>query len=195
MYHGIVRRLLRIRNRRQVQKLGVALGAGAEFIGMPIVTVFPGSIISIGANARLISDSRKTALAVNHPVVLRTLSEHARLEIAEDVGISGGSICAGVSVIIGPGTMLGANVTIMDTDFHPLAMKNRRYKPMPEGKPTDRVAIGANVFIGTNAIILKGTTIADDCVIGAGAVVRGDIASGSVVAGNPATVVRRLSFP
>ena len=61
---------------------------------------------------------------------------------------------------------------------------------------TDRVLkkpvhIGQNVFIGCNCLILKGTEIGDDCVIGAGSVVSGKFEAGSVIAGNPAKVIKK----
>jgi maltose O-acetyltransferase len=52
-----------------------------------------------------------------------------------------------------------------------------------------RVVIGDRVFVGAGAIILPGTRIGNDSVVGAGAVVRGDIPAGSMVVGNPAKVV------
>jgi maltose O-acetyltransferase len=51
------------------------------------------------------------------------------------------------------------------------------------------VHIGHRVFVGAGAIVLPGSTIGDNSIIGAGAVVRGEIPAGVVVIGNPATVV------
>jgi maltose O-acetyltransferase len=51
------------------------------------------------------------------------------------------------------------------------------------------VRIGNRVFIGARTTVLPGATIGDDCVIGAGSVVAGEIPSGSVANGNPARVV------
>ena len=56
-----------------------------------------------------------------------------------------------------------------------------------------RVSIGDRVFAGYQSIILPGTTIGDDVIIGAGAVVRGNIPSDSVVAGNPAAIIGKTS--
>lgn len=50
--------------------------------------------------------------------------------------------------------------------------------------------IGENCFIGGRAIILPGVRIGDQCLIGAGAVVTRDVPPGSIVAGNPARVLR-----
>lgn len=52
-----------------------------------------------------------------------------------------------------------------------------------------RVAIGKRVFVGAGAVILAGSTIGDDSIVGALAVVRGEIPSRSLVVGNPAQVV------
>ncbi|WP_379923389.1 acyltransferase [Erythrobacter sp. R86502] len=50
--------------------------------------------------------------------------------------------------------------------------------------------IGRNCFIGGESIILPGTTIGDNCVIGAGSVVTKDVPPRSIVAGNPAKIIR-----
>jgi acetyltransferase-like isoleucine patch superfamily enzyme len=51
------------------------------------------------------------------------------------------------------------------------------------------VAIGSDVYIGANAILLPGVTVGDGCVVGAGAVVTTDVAPMKIVAGNPARVI------
>jgi acetyltransferase-like isoleucine patch superfamily enzyme/SAM-dependent methyltransferase len=55
------------------------------------------------------------------------------------------------------------------------------------------IKIGDYVWIGFNALILPGVEIGSACVIGAGAVVTKDIPERSVVAGNPARVLRQLT--
>ena len=52
-----------------------------------------------------------------------------------------------------------------------------------------RVVIGKRVFVGAGAIILPGSRIGDDSIVGAGAVVRGDVPPASLVVGNPGKVV------
>jgi acetyltransferase-like isoleucine patch superfamily enzyme len=58
-----------------------------------------------------------------------------------------------------------------------------------------RVVIGNNVFIGVNSVILPNVTIGDNAVVAAGAVVTRDVAPATVVAGNPAREIRKLSGP
>lgn len=52
--------------------------------------------------------------------------------------------------------------------------------------------IGANVFIGMNSIILMGTVIGENSIVGAGSVCSGHYPPNSVIAGNPARVIRTL---
>ena len=63
------------------------------------------------------------------------------------------------------------------------------YSPRP---PTAPFAIGDDVFVGMEAMILKGVTIGEGAVVGAGAVVTQDAPPRTVGAGNPAQVMREL---
>ncbi len=50
--------------------------------------------------------------------------------------------------------------------------------------------IGKNCFVGAKAIVMPGVRVGDYCIVGSGAVVTKDVPSGSIVAGNPAKVIR-----
>ncbi|WP_276866657.1 DapH/DapD/GlmU-related protein [Bacteroides heparinolyticus] len=52
------------------------------------------------------------------------------------------------------------------------------------------VRIGDNCFIGNGAILLPGITIGNEVIVGAGSVVTKDVPSNTIVAGNPARVIR-----
>lgn len=99
--------------------------------------------------------------------------------------IAGTRLLAAERIEIGDGTMLAANVTITDSDWHGLY---DRIGP-PNARP---VIIGRNVWIGDGAFIGKGARIGDDAVIGARSVVTGDIPPGTVAAGNPARAIKTL---
>jgi acetyltransferase-like isoleucine patch superfamily enzyme len=172
---------------------GVELGKDVRFYGMPIVSVAKGSRICLGDRVVLCSDSRFTALGVNHPVILRTLRVNAEIAIGYDTGISGGSICAASRVELGHECLIGANVTIADTDFHPIKSKERRFSNDWQNIAVKPVKIGSNVFIGTYSSILKGVTIEENSVIGACSVVTRDISKNEIWAGNPSCLIKKLN--
>jgi acetyltransferase-like isoleucine patch superfamily enzyme len=93
------------------------------------------------------------------------------------------------AVSIGDHCMLGEYVSIHDEN----------HRPSTDGTPlracgytTAPVRIGSNVWIGAKASILAGTTIGDNAVIGANAVVTHDIPGNSIAVGVPARVIRTL---
>lgn len=184
--------LWRIRGRFQLRAAGVILGRGLRAFGSPVVSRQPNSEICLGESVTLISVSLATALGINHPVVLRTLAAGAKIRIGDRVGISGGSICAARLVKIGDDTLLGANVTITDSDFHSLHPAYRRGHSHPTIGVAE-VRIGKRVLIGTNSIVLKGVVIGDNSVIGAGSVVTRSIPPNCIAAGNPCHVLRNLT--
>mgnify|MGYP002278397787 CR=1 FL=1 len=176
----------------QLKALGVQLGDNVRIEGKPVVSMAPDSEIVIGARCVLCSDSRYTALGINHPVVLRTLRPDARINIKEDAGISGATICAAIEINIGSHVLLGANVTIADTDFHSLKANDRRYNKNPHDIAASPVNIADNVFIGTGAFILKGVNIGANSIIGAGSILVHDVPANVIAAGNPAKVIGNI---
>ena len=171
---------------------GVSMGVSVRLLGSPIVSLKKGSNIVLGDRVVLCSNSDYTALGVNHPVILRTLTRGAEITIGNDVGISGATICAAEGITIGEQCLIGANVTIVDTDFHQPHPMNRRYSNEPSNVRTSAVNIGRNVFIGMGSIILKGVMIGENSIIGAGSVVSRNVPPNSVVAGNPAVVIKQI---
>ena len=93
---------------------------------------------------------------------------------------------------IGRNCLFASGVCVYDLDGHPLDACSRR-----SGEPTPAeaicpVVIEDDVWIGTRAVILKGVTVGSRSVIAAGAVVSKDVPADTVVAGNPARVVKQL---
>ena len=64
----------------------------------------------------------------------------------------------------------------------------------PRRQALGTITVADNCFIGENSLILCGTSIGSNCVIGAGAVVRGRIPDNSLVIGNPGQIVGRASL-
>lgn len=147
----------------------IIIGTGLKFYGLPKIFKAKGSTIKIGNHFENRNWKFSNPLGINHPTVLCTWKKGAQIVIGDNVGISGGSIVSSSKVEIGDGTLIGANTLIIDSDFHPIKSKNRRYQT--RGIKSESVKIGKNVFIGTNCTILKGSVIKDDSIIPAGAIV------------------------
>lgn len=90
-------------------------------------------------------------------------------------------------VTIGDDCFIGPNVSIY-TACHPLDPVERNTRR----EWAEPVTIGDSVWIGGGVTILPGVTIGDGCTIGAGSVVTRDVPPRSVVAGNPARVIKSL---
>lgn len=91
----------------------------------------------------------------------------------------------GAMITIGAHTLIGPDVKIY-TPQHPMDFVLRRL-PMEYAYP---VTIGEDCWIGGGVVICPGVTIGDRCVVGAGSVVVRDVPSDTVVAGNPARIIR-----
>lgn len=166
---------------------GIAIGAGWRFYGLPIIQRHRRSRIRIGRAMHLRSTPRSNPLGPNHPVIISTRRAGALLTIGDDFGMTGGSLVCDQRISIGDRVWVGANAVICDTDFHPLDPETRRTRPL-DGN-TAPVEIADDVFIGMNALVLKGVRIGAGAVIGAGSVVSRDVPAGATVAGNPARVI------
>ena len=169
----------------------VRWGQRWRILGTPIIQRYKNSQIHLGDRLILRSWVSTNPVAPNHPVFLSTRTNHAKIIIGDDFGITGGSIIAAKCVEIGNRVIIGGNCLITDTDFHPLESRKRMSKDA--SITAVPVFIDDDVFIGTNSILLKGVNIGKGSVIGAGSVVTGDIPANVIAAGNPAVVISSLA--
>jgi acetyltransferase-like isoleucine patch superfamily enzyme len=154
---------------RGVQRLGVHPIVG----GKPHVEV---TDCQIGDRFKIWSTHRETMLA-----------GWGRIRIGDDVFINSGSIVFSVlELTIGDGVALAPEVYITDTNSH--GMEGRDPIDAP-------VHIGAGTWVGARAIILPGVTIGRRVMVAAGSVVSRSVPDDVLVAGNPARVIRPLSYP
>lgn len=123
------------------------------------------------------------------PVIVTAWGSGSVVQIGDDVGMSGCSVTAMKSVRIGDRVLIGAGALIVDNDAHPLHPADRKRGALTPMRPID---IADDVFIGARAIILKGVSIGQGAVIGAGAVVTCDVPPYMIAAGNPARVVAEV---
>jgi acetyltransferase-like isoleucine patch superfamily enzyme len=87
-------------------------------------------------------------------------------------------------------TMIGGLTYIIPSN-HIYNKKNLPY--MLQGKVRKPIKIGSNVWIGASCIILSGTKIGDNAVIGAGSVVTKDIPKKFLALGVPAKVIKTIN--
>lgn len=182
-----------LRLRGKARLLGVALGRGVTAHGPVGLLRWPGGVIRIGDGVSLISSWRRaTAAALNHPTRLRVFGPGACIDIGPGCQLSGASITARSTAIrLGRQVMLGPNCVIVDSDFHaPWPPEARATAP---GLERDRpVRIGDYAWLGMNCLVLKGVTIGEGALVGAGSVVTRDVPPFCLAGGAPARVLKRL---
>jgi acetyltransferase-like isoleucine patch superfamily enzyme len=138
-------------------------------------SIFEGSISS---------DRSDTSVLIGHRTFVgcSALVTAERIEIGDDVLVSWGC-------------------TIVDHDSHNLhwskrsddVAQYREGRKRWDGITIRPVSIGNRAWIGFNTIILKGVRIGEGAVVAAGSVVTRDVAPFTLVAGNPARVIRQIN--
>ena len=177
-----------------------------------------GENVRVQRNGSLLVQRPHASLSIGDHTILW---EHANIQILGDGKLSIGSHCVVTDVhfyclkeiSIGDGCGFGPGTLIYDYDPHPVDPKLRavhiremvlNHRPrfdttatIPEFTEFDQdespVIIGNAVWICANVTILKGVEIGDGCVVACGAVVtRGKYPPNSLIAGNPAKVIKSL---
>lgn len=111
------------------------------------------------------------------------------IKVGENFYANIGCIMLDVAQItIGKNVLFGPNVSIY-TAGHPIHYESR-ISGYEYGVP---VAIGDNVWIGGNCVILPGVKIGSNTVIGAGSIVTKEIPDNVLAAGNPCKVIREIT--
>ena len=145
--------------------------------------------IRLGRQVTAYANFRLNPIGAASPTLL-DVRPGGEIEIGDGTGMSSAIISSCVKIAIGRHCKIGGGVKIIDHNFHSLDAVKRRALGGDEAPRA--IKIEDDVFIGTNAIILKGTHIGARSVIGAGSVVFGlEIPSDSLVYGNPASIVER----
>jgi acetyltransferase-like isoleucine patch superfamily enzyme len=116
---------------------------------------------------------RKKGIKIGVNCEINTMSfstEPYLIEIGDNVGISDGAVFI----------THDAGIRCFKEEF-------------PNNDIFGKIKIGNNVFIGINCTILPNTAIGDNCIVGAGSVVRGKFPENSVIVGNPAKILMRMN--
>jgi acetyltransferase-like isoleucine patch superfamily enzyme len=148
-------------------------GKRAIVLGNPVVD---GSDMQIGDDFKVWSGHRTTLI-----------SGWGKLRFGDRVFVNvGTTIIAVEEIVVGDDVAFANDVYVMDSDSHGVEGRPHRQAP---------IRIGDGCWIGARAMILPGVTIGKRVLVAAGAVVTRDVPDDSLVAGNPARVVRQLSYP
>lgn len=134
---------------------------------------------------------------------LMTFGHGGRISIGEWCYVGEGSrIWSAASITIGNRVLISHSANIFDSLTHPLQASARHQQvrqifehghPRKMSLEENPVRICDDAWIGAGAFVLRGVTVGEGGVVAAGAVVTKDVPPYSIVAGNPAVVVRELS--
>ena len=151
-----------------------------------------------------IKGGRRCRLSIGKSCLVRSTVVFEREDAAVSVGdrcfLGKALISVAGGVEIGNDVLISWGVTITDHNSHSVRFIERQRDVEDwrgstknwTGVKVGKVVIQDKVWIGFNAIILKGVTIGEGAIVGAGSVVSKDVPPFTIVAGNPARVVREL---
>lgn len=151
--------------------------------------------VFLGNQVVLNSDFKNTNTALTYRCKFVT-GYDGIIKIGNNTMLNGVCIVSYKNVEIGDECQIASSTIISDTDFHPVDPNLRSKQVKGENFPFSSVGkkeikIGNNVWIGWNCTILKGVEIGDNSIVAAGSVVlAGSYPNGSLIAGNPAKVIK-----
>jgi len=170
---------------------GCEYGRGLKVRGRFMLYTVRKRSLRIGDNVMIVSSHSGNLVGLTNPTIF-VCNGSGCIEIGDSTGISSAVISSCSRICIGRNVKIGGNVRIFDHDFHALDYRIRRSSKDKTHVGTVPVRVGDDVFIGTNAMILKGVSIGDRSIIGAGSVVTRDVPSDEIWAGNPARRIREM---
>lgn len=126
--------------------------------------------------------------------------ENAQVSIGDRTFIGASTIVCAEKVEIGNDVLISWGCTLVDHDSHSINWSFRKNDVLAwrrgekdwDGVTIQPVKICDKVWIGFNSILLKGVTVGEGAVIGAGSVVTKDVPPYTIVAGNPARIIREI---
>jgi acetyltransferase-like isoleucine patch superfamily enzyme len=186
---GVGATVLRAWGKFWMRLWGCTIASSARINGRPNLWMHRGTLI-IGERVAIGSVPGIYDPGTPFPRSMFSTSPTGRIEIGEDSCMAGAVIVSHASVTIGKRVMIGGGTRILDTDFHPMDVVERRYAPLTPGSP---IVIEDDVWIGLDVLVCKGVRIGRGSVIGAKSIVTSDIPPMTFAAGAPAKVIRPIT--
>lgn len=171
--------------------LGAKTGKNFKVFGGLHLLIHPASQVSIGCEVRINSSHVLNFVGGFHQTGIH-VNKNAKLIIGDRVALSNSTIVCTNRIEIEDNVFIGGDCNIYDTDFHPIDASERINNRLDKVK-TAPILIKRGSFIGAHSIILKGVTIGENAIIGAGSLVSKDIPDNEIWAGNPIKKIRKIS--
>jgi acetyltransferase-like isoleucine patch superfamily enzyme len=158
---------------RVVLRTARSVGRRPHIIGWPTIDA---TDLEVGDDFKVWSGHRRTVV-----------SGWGRVRFGDRCFVNCGTMIISVhEVVVGDDVAMANEVFVVDSNSH--GVEGRPHVEAP-------VRIGDGTWLGNRAMVLPGVTIGKRVLVAAGAVVTKDVPDDVLVAGNPARVVRSLSYP
>lgn len=159
---------------------------------IPIIDIRENCQLHIGNNVTLNSNNDGYHVNMHSSVKLLADRPGAIIKIGNNTRINGSCIHAYHLVKVGDNCLIAANCQIFDGNGHDISFPDvaNRINTFGSYKP---VVIEDNVWIGINTVICPGVTIGKGSIVSANSVVSRDVPPMTIVAGNPAIVVKEYN--
>lgn len=148
-----------------------------------------GGIVEIGSNTT-IGGGVPSHVGMPFYTTIFIDNSMAKVKIGDNCRINGAYIHSKKYIYIGNNCVISNNVNIVDSNGHETISDDRT----KNRDSAENIIIGNNVWIGVNAVILKGTEIGDNSVIAAGSIVKGKYPKNSMISNGIAIVVKKLQI-
>ena len=143
--------------------------------------------LKIGSHCLIASRSKNYQNTIS-PVSISLMEKDTNIKVGNFVELIGCFIRIRYGLEIGDRCIITPDVKIIDHD-HLISPHKRKLKEYPGNK----IKIGNDVWVGYNAIILKGVTIGNGAIVAAGSVVTKDVKSNTIVGGVPAKEIKKIN--
>ena len=138
------------------------------------------SILSFGQHGILVIHGR-TAFCTEFKISINGI-----LDLGENFDANNGFNCiCKDSITFGKDCLLGWDVTVIDSDGHPIYIDGML------SSEKAHISIGDNVWLGAKTTVLKGTQICDNSIIGFGTVASGKYVNNSIIIGNKGKMIKK----
>lgn len=188
---GYLRRFWMWYNVCELQHMGVTLenASSVKMLGRHVMRIASGAQVRIGKNFISRSGEDSGIETITTKIIV---AEGAQLTIGDDSGMSNAVILCNRRITIGNHVLIGGGVMLNDSNHHSTDWRIRGTSEDGKCAVSAPIVIGNYVFIGARSIINKGVTIGEKAIVAAGSVVVKDVPPLSIVAGNPAKVIKYL---